>query len=307
MDWKSLAFDWNRARAVVVTAEEGSLSAAARALGLTQPTLGRQVTALEEELGVTLFTRAGKRMELTEAGLSLIDHLRGMAEAAHAAALAASGQSREISGVVTITASNLYASELLPPILARIRAEAPALQVQVLASNAIRDLMRREADIAIRHLRPDQPDLMARRVAEDTAALYATAGLLARGPLETLPFIGYGLEDTYRAVLAERGVAVPAENFAFFSEDSHTQLAMARAGLGVAVMPTWVGDPDPDLVRAQPDAEPLVTFPVWLAAHRDLHTSRRIRLVFDRLAEGLSWIGRGPRHGKAPADRVRGG
>ncbi|MDG4649484.1 LysR family transcriptional regulator [Roseibacterium sp. SDUM158017] len=293
MDWKSLAFDWNRARAVVATAETGSLSAAARALGQTQPTLGRQVSALEEELGVTLFTRAGKRMELTEAGLSLIDHLRMMAEGAHAAALAASGQSQEIAGVVTVTASNLYASELLPPILARIRDEAPALAVQVVASNAIRDLMRREADIAVRHVRPDQPELTARRVAEDDAALYATPELLARGPLGALPFIGYAPGDGYRAMLAERGVEVPAEQFVLFSDDSHTQLGMARAGLGVAVMPTWMGDDDPALVRAQPGAPPLVTIPVWLAAHRDLHTSRRVRLVFDRLAEGLSQVGRG--------------
>ncbi|NKX43146.1 LysR family transcriptional regulator [Roseicyclus persicicus] len=288
MDWAHLTFDWNRARAVVATAETGSLSAAARALGLTQPTLGRQVSALEEELGVTLFTRAGKRMELTEAGLHLIEPLRRMAEAAEATARVASGQSQDIAGTVTITASHLYASELLPPILARIRAEAPALQVQVVATNAIRDLMRREADIAIRHARPDQPDLTARLIREDEAALYATPALLAQGPVETLPFIGFDLADTYRGMLAQRALDLPPDAFPLLSEDSHTQLALARAGLGVAALPVWVGDPDPLLVRAQPGAPPLVTFPVWLAAHRELHSSRRIRLVFDRLAEGLT-------------------
>lgn len=288
MDWTRTTFDWNRARAAVVTAETGSLSAAARALGLTQPTLGRQVTALEEELGVSLFTRAGKRMELTEAGLAIVDHFRTMAEAAHAAALTASGQSQDIAGVVTITAAHLYATELLPPILAKIRHEAPALRIRVIVSLAMSDLMRREADIAIRHVRPDQPDLTARLVAEHDAALYATPDLLAQGPLETLPFIGYDLADTYAAMLAERGVAVPPENFVLLSEDSHTQRAMARAGLGVTALPLWCGDPDPALVRARPGEPPLVTFPVWLAAHRDLHTSRRVRLVFDRLAEGLS-------------------
>jgi len=288
MDKLPLAFDWNRARAVVAVAQEGSLSAAARTLGLTQPTVGRQVTALEEELGVSLFTRAGKRMDPTEAGLSLIDHFRTMAEAAHRAALAASGQSQDIAGVVTITAAHLYASELLPPILARIRAEAPALRIQVIATNAIRDLMRREADIAIRHTRPDQPDLTARLVAEHEAALYATPDLLATAPLEDLPFIGYDLGDTYAAVLAERGVNVPGGNFAFLSEDSHTQRALTRAGLGVAVLPLWCGDTDAALTRALPEAPPLVRFPVWMAAHRDVHSSRRIRLVFDRLAQGLS-------------------
>jgi len=288
MDWKSLTFDWNRARAVVATAETGSLSAAARALGLTQPTVGRQVTALEEELGVMLFTRAGKRMELTDAGLRLIDPLRQMAEAAHATALAATGQAQGIAGTVTITASHLYASELLPPIIARIRAEAPALQIQVVATNALRDLMRREADIAVRHVRPDQPDLTARKVAEHDAALYATPALLREGPLESLPFIGYDLADTYRGMLAERGITLAPEAFALLSEDSHMQRALARAGLGVAALPIWCGDPDPVLTRAQPGAPPLVTFPVWLVAHRELHSSRRVRLVFDALAAGLA-------------------
>jgi DNA-binding transcriptional LysR family regulator len=288
MDWKDITFDWNRARAAVVTAETGSLSAAARALGLTQPTLGRQVTALEEELGVSLFTRAGKRMDLTDAGLSLIEHFRTMAEAAHAAARTASGQSQEIAGVVTITAAHLYATELLPPILAQIRKEAPALRIQVIVSLAMSDLMRREADIAIRHARPDQPDLTAKLVAEHDAALYATPELLAQGPLETLPFIGYDLADTYVGMLHQMGIKVPPENVAVMAEDSHAQRAMARAGLGVVALPFWCGDPDPVLVRALPDAPPLVRFPVWLAAHRDLHTSRRIRLVFDRIAEGLA-------------------
>jgi DNA-binding transcriptional LysR family regulator len=287
MDWQNTTFDWNRARAAVVTAETGSLSAAARVLGLTQPTLGRQVTALEEELGLSLFTRAGKRMELTEAGLTLIEHFRTMAEAAHAAARAASGQSQDIAGVVTITAAHLYATEILPPILAQIRTDAPALRIQVIVSLAMSDLMRREADIAIRHARPDQPDLTAKLVTEHDAALYATPELLAQGPLETLPFIGYDLADTYVGMLHQKGIRVPPENVVCLAEDSHAQRAMAHAGLGVVALPLWCGDPDPKLVRAQPGAPSLVRFPVWLAAHRDLHTSRRIRLVFDRLSEGL--------------------
>ncbi len=288
MDWTKTNFDWNRARAAVVTADAGSLSAAARVLGLTQPTLGRQVSALEEELGVSLFTRAGKRMELTEAGVALIDHFRTMADAAHAAALTASGQSQDIAGVVTITAAHLYATELLPPILSRIQAEAPALRIQLIVSLTVSDLMQREADIAIRHARPDQPDLTARLVADHDAALYATPGLLAQGPLETLPFIGYDLDDTYVSMLNQMGIAIPPENVTHMAQDTHAQRAMARAGLGVVGLPIWCGDADRVLVRALPDAPPLVRFPVWLAAHRDLHTSRRIRLVFDRLAEGLS-------------------
>lgn len=293
MDWTSITFDWNRARAVLVTAEEGSLSAAARALGMTQPTLGRQVSALEQELGVTLFTRAGKRMELTTAGLHLIDHLRDMAEAATAAAMAASGQSQDVAGLVTITASDLYASELLPPIIAALRLEAPALQIKIVASNALRDLMRREADIAIRHVRPDQPDLTARLICDDAAVLYGAPGLLAPvhagdAALAALPFIGFDQEDTFRALLAGKGIAVTADSFVAITENSPTQRALCRAGVGVAVLPDWIGDVDPGLVRAMPGADPLLHYPVWLAAHREVHNSRRVRLVFDRLADGIA-------------------
>jgi len=288
MDWQNITFDWNQARAALVTAEKGSLSAAARALGLTQPTLGRQVAALEAELGVSLFTRAGKRMELTQAGVTLIDHFRTMAEAAEAATRAASGQSQDIAGVVTITAAHLYATEVLPPILAKLRKVAPALRIQVIVSLALSDLMRREADIAIRRARPEQPDLTAKLITEHDAALYATPDLLAQGPLETLPFIGYELDDAYVSALHQQGLMIPPENVVLLSEDSHAQRAMARAGLGVVALPLWCGDADRDLVRAQPDAPPLVRFPIWLAAHRDLQTSRRIRLVFDHLAGGLA-------------------
>jgi DNA-binding transcriptional LysR family regulator len=292
MDWKSLTFDWNRARAVAATAETGSLSAAARALGLTQPTLGRQVTALEEELGVTLFTRAGKRMELTEAGLSLIDHLRTMAEAAHAAALAATGQSQEIAGAVTITAANLYASELLPPILGRIREEAPALQIQVVASNALSDLMRREADIAIRHVRPDQPDLTAKLVAEDDAALYATPDLLARGELTALPFIGYDR----RSVQVHAGRARrrrPGRELRLFqrrlpyAEGDRTGWAGCR---GIADLVPGPGSGSGQGTARGPASGAVPD--LACRASRSSHLAPR-RLVFDHLAEGFSRIGRG--------------
>jgi DNA-binding transcriptional LysR family regulator len=295
MDWRSITFDWTRARAFLVTAEEGSLSAAARALGLTQPTLGRQVAAFEQELGVTLFTRAGKRMELTEAGLSLIDHVRAMGEAANALSLAASGQSNEIAGDVTVTASDLYAAHLLPPVIAALRDEAPGLRLTVIASNAVRDLMRREADIAIRHVRPTQPDLTARLVTHDEAWLYASPELIARlGParspadLSDAPFIGYDATDTYLRMLTEQGYALTPENFPVLTEDHHVQWALARAGVGMIAVPGWLGDADPALARVLPGTDALVRFPVWLVAHREVHNSRRVRLVYDRLAEAIT-------------------
>jgi DNA-binding transcriptional LysR family regulator len=211
-----------------------------------------------------------------------------MAEAAHAAALTASGQSQEIAGVVTITAAHLYATELLPPILAQIRKEAPALRIQVIVSLAMSDLMRREADIAIRHARPDQPDLTAKLVTEHDAALYATPELLAQGPLETLPFIGYDLADTYVVDAAPDGRQGPARERRRHGRGQPRPAGHGARGSRCRGAAALVRRSRPVLVRALPDAPPLVRFPVWLAAHRDLHTSRRIRLVFDRIAEGLA-------------------
>lgn len=163
MDWRSVTFDWNRARAFLVTAEEGSLSAAARALGMTQPTLGRQVTALEEELGLVLFERVGRGLVLTQAGTQLMGHVRAMGEAAVGVSLAASGQAQAASGHVAVTASEVYSSWLMPRIARRLRDLAPGITLEVVASNEIRDLRRREADIAIRNARPEEPDLIAKR------------------------------------------------------------------------------------------------------------------------------------------------
>ncbi|MEO1204597.1 MAG: LysR family transcriptional regulator, partial [Pseudomonadota bacterium] len=158
MDWRSIAFDWNRARAFLVTAEEGSLSAAARALNMTQPTLGRQVTALEEELGVALFERGGRGLEPTPTGLALLEHVRTMGNAASRLSLAASGQSMAIDGTVRISATEATAAFALPPVLTRLRQAEPGIHVEIVASNDQSDLKRREADIAVRAIRPGQPD-----------------------------------------------------------------------------------------------------------------------------------------------------
>ena len=150
MDWRSVKFDWNRARAFLVTAEEGSLSAAARSLGMAQPTLGRQVSALEEELGVVLFERLGKGLTLTPSGLELVEHVRAMGAAATRVSLTASGQAQSVEGTVRITASEVTSAYMLPPIIARMREDMPGITIEIVSSNALSDLRRREADIAIR-------------------------------------------------------------------------------------------------------------------------------------------------------------
>ncbi len=142
-------------RAFLATAEAGSLSAAARRLGQTQPTLSRQVAALEADLGVMLFERVGRSLELTQAGLELLEHSKSMGNAANRIALAASGQVQSIEGQVRITAGDVMSAYILPDALRKIRAQAPMLRIEVVATNDLRDLVRREADIAIRHVRPN--------------------------------------------------------------------------------------------------------------------------------------------------------
>lgn len=178
MDWRSVKFDWNRARAFLVTAEEGSLSAAARALGMTQPTLSRQVDALEEELSLVLFERAGRGLILTPSGLELLEHVRGMGEAASHVSRAASGQSQSIEGSICIAASEVYSALILPPIIQKLRREYPGISIEIVASNASSDLLRREADIAIRHVASSQPDVITKKIRDDEAFFYATHGYL---------------------------------------------------------------------------------------------------------------------------------
>ncbi|MFX3658302.1 MAG: LysR family transcriptional regulator [bacterium] len=163
MNWDAVAFDWNQVRAFLATAEEGSLSAAARVLHQTQPTLSRQVTALERALGVTLSERGHREVRLTGAGLELLEHARAMAEAANRVSLAASGQFARHRGP---RAHHRDRAARDPPpagdALRKLRERAPGIVVEVVASDEFRDLIRREADIAIRHAQPTQPDLIGR-------------------------------------------------------------------------------------------------------------------------------------------------
>ncbi|SDX16516.1 transcriptional regulator, LysR family [Ruegeria halocynthiae] len=287
-------FDWNHIRAFLTTAETGSLSAAARQLGQTQPTLSRQIAALEADLGVMLFERVGRSLEITQAGVELLDHTRTMGEAANRISLAASGQAQSIEGSVRITASDVMAAYILPDLLREIRTQAPRLRIDVIASNDIRDLMRREADIAIRHVRPDQPDLIAKLVQEASGHFYATTEYLNRagrptckGELSQHEFISFGDTAQMIAYLKPLCINLSDENFRLGSQNGIVAWEYAKQGFGIAPMSQVVGDATPGVERVIPEMEP-ITFPIWLTTHRELHTSRRIRLVFDLLAAFLS-------------------
>ncbi|GFD86156.1 LysR family transcriptional regulator [Alteromonas sp. KUL150] len=296
MNWKNIAFDWNQVRAFLAAAEEGSLSAAARALKQTQPTLSRQVTSLEDTLGVTLFERGHRNLQLTEAGLELLEYARTMAEAANNISLAACGQSQTIEGRVRITATEMFATYYLPSMLRKLRELAPGIVIEVVASDLVRDLIRREADIAIRHAQPNQPDLIARRLGSLRGRIYAAKRLLDEvgvprefGDLENQDFIG--IEDTESLIenLAGQGLNLRIEQFKAFAGSGNCMLQLIREGLGFGFLPMDTGKLFNELVCVLPEQfDPEI--PVWLVSHRELYTSRRIRTVFDFIAQELQGL-----------------
>ena len=293
MDWKHVQFDWNCARAFLVTAEEGSLSAAARSLGLTQPTLGRQVAALEKELNVLLFDRVGKQLVLTPSGLALVDQVRQMSDAAARVSLIASGQSQQLDGEVCITATEAISVFLLPQIIIKIREAYPGISINVLASDKLNNLNRREADIALRNIRPTQPDLIAKKICDLNARLYSTPAYLeslgqpvTAEQLNRAVFLGFNRSDEMLEPLHEFGLSLKVENFPVVSENLLVQWELTKSGAGLGLMMEEIGDKDPLVERVLPDSA-FIPFPIWLVAHQQLKSSNRIRAVYDLLADNL--------------------
>jgi DNA-binding transcriptional LysR family regulator len=294
MDWRGVRFDWNHARAFLVTAEEGSFSAAGRALAIAQPTIGRQVGALEEELGVALFERVGHGLELTSAGLDLMEHVRAMSDAATRVSLAATGQSLSIDGSVCITASELIAAHVLPPIIGRLRREHPGIEIEIIASNTATDLRRREADIAVRNFTSTQPELIAKKIAGRNARLYATPAYLeqignprAPADLSKADFFGFDRTEIMIKGLRALGIELTPKNFPIVTNNHLVQWELAKQGAGICIVMDEVGDAEPQVRRVLPKLPP-IPVAVWLTTHREIRTSRRIRVVFDILAEELS-------------------
>ncbi|MBW7470797.1 LysR family transcriptional regulator [Marinobacter sp. F4218] len=288
MDWRTVTFDWNRARAFLVTAEEGSLSAAAKALGISQPTLGRQVAGLEQELSTALFERGSRGLELTQHGLELLDYVRAMGDAANSLSLAAAGRATSIEGEIAISASEITAAYILPPILKKLRCQYPGIRVSLVASNEASDLRRRAADIAIRNFRPTQPDLIARKVGRFSATLYGTSDLVSHRPedCQKAGYIGFVSDnERYMSALAARGIALNEESFSVKTDSHLVHWEMTRLGLGIGMVPTDIGDAESTLERAFPDTE--FGGDVWLVSHRELRMNLRVRTVFDYLADEL--------------------
>ncbi|MEM9764540.1 MAG: LysR family transcriptional regulator, partial [Pseudomonadota bacterium] len=248
-NWDAISFDWNQVRAFLATAEEGSFSGAARALRTTQPTIGRQIAALEAALGVTLFERENRGPMLTDAGRELLEHVQAMAEAATLISMVADGQAQQVTGEVTVTATDLLSATVLPSILMPLRETAPGIRVRIVASSDVQNLMQREADIAIRHVRPAQPDLIARHVGDFRASLYAATAYLDRaGRPRTLrevadhSFVGNADPERLMIPLHNMGIPLRPESFVMSSESGVVAWALVKAGFGISMQPEVLGD-----------------------------------------------------------------
>ncbi|MFI5012622.1 MAG: LysR family transcriptional regulator [Hyphomicrobiales bacterium] len=285
---------WELHRSFLAVLREGSLSGAARALGLTQPTIGRHIAALETALGLALFTRSPHGLVATEAAAELRPFAETMAASADALLRAASGSGHETRGTVRITASEVIGAEVVPSILAKLREAHPALVIELVLSNRNDDLLRRDADIAIRMLHPTQGALLARRVGEVPLGFHAHRRYLDRHgtprnmeELRTHALIGFDRETASARALRARGIPVDREMFALRADSDLAQLAAIRAGFGIGICQIGLGRRDRDLVHLLPAifALGLETFVVM---HEDLRAGRRYRVVFDALVEGLA-------------------
>lgn len=295
MNWEAVNFDWNHARAFYATVQEGSLSAAAKALGVTQPTLSRQVSALESEIKVTLFERVGQRLVLTDSGASLVEHVGLMSKAAMQFSLSASGQSQQLEGSVVISVSQLDAAFRLPKIITALHREEPLINLEIIVTNDPSDLLRREADIAIRTFHPTQNDLIAKKLGNEVIRLYGTRAYLKEIPessgtpdLNAMQIIGFDRSSTVTDMLNDQGWKLGKENFQLLTSFQLLQLGLCKEDLGLIFYPEDMGDADSELVRAFEQAEPIMTLPVWLVCHQELRTSLRVRKVFDFIADRLS-------------------
>src|SRR5687768_3704359 len=236
-------FDWSLIRSFLAALDHGSLLGAARALGSTQPTLGRHIAELENQLGVVLFERTGRGLLPTEMAGRLADSARAMESSAHQLVRSVSGAQAGVSGTVRITASQPVACFVMPPVLAQMRTALPEVQVELVASNQVSNLLRREADIALRMVQPDQTSLVAKRIAKVTLGTYAHRDYLRRrgtprqiADLLTHEVIGGDRDETILRAFADFGYPVSHEAFAFRTDDLIAYWEAVRAGLGIGFL-----------------------------------------------------------------------
>jgi Transcriptional regulator len=292
--------DWDIYRSFLAVLNLGSLSAAARELGLTQPTVGRHVDALEKAVGYQLFTRSQQGLLPTEPALAMKPYAETMAATAAAMQRVASGETDAVHGTVRISASEVIGVEVLPVILGRLQDAYPDLEVEVSLSDSLEDLLKREADIAVRMTTPSQDALLVRRIGNIPLGLFAHRRYLERHGTPAKPqdltdhrFIGYDRRTAFvRQALEEIRNSAPTFpidgiRWKLRADSNLAQLAAIRAGVGIGICQVAIARRDPDLVQLfRQDFD--LPLPTWVAMHENLKTARRWRVTFDALVEGLT-------------------
>jgi DNA-binding transcriptional LysR family regulator len=285
--------DWDLFQSLHAVLEAGSLSAAARFRGLTQPTLGRHIETLEQRLGSPLFLRSPRGLQPTDLALELKPHLHDMSAAASAAVRDASSLADSLGGCIRVTTSEIVGVEVLPPMLTSFRESHPDVIVELMLSNVVDDLSRREADIAVRMAPPTQSALVAKKVGEVDLGFYATPDYIARHgaptsleDLENHPTIGF--DSPARSIRELPGINMPIERdmFAFRADSDLAQLAALTAGFGVGVSQPPIAQRR-GLVRVMPNLT-ITSLGIWIVMHENLRGSRRMRAMFDHLVEGMT-------------------
>lgn len=290
------ATEWDLFQSLHAVMEAGSLSAAAKLRGLTQPTLGRHIDTLERRLGVPLFLRTPRGLQPTDLALELRPHLSEMAAAAAAALRDASGAADSVTGSIRITTSEVMGAEVLPQILADFRLEHPQVTLELMLSNTTDDLLRREADIAVRMTPPVQSALVAKKVGEMTMGFHAAPAYLARHPaplsvddLRDHTLIGFDNNPLANDRVEGLDLAVTRDLFQFRSDSDVAQLAALRAGFGIGVCQHALGRRY-GLTSIMPNVM-VFRLGVWIVMHENLKASRRMRLMFDHLVKGVgAWV-----------------
>lgn len=286
--------NWDLYRSFLAVLEHGSLSAAARELGLTQPTLGRHVESLEGHLGQQLFTRSQQGLAPSEAALALRPFAEIMAATSAALVRAAADAKGRIAGTVRISASEVIGVEVLPPILARLQDDHPDLEIELSATDTVEDVLNREADIAVRMAEPAQQALVARHVGAIPLGLHAHRRYLERhgtpgswDDLHAHRLIGFDRQTAFVRTVAQRVPLMTTAHFALRADSNLAQLAAIRAGGGIGVCQIPLARRDPDIVRLFGESFdiPLHT---WIVMHEDLRAAPRCRVAFDALVGGLA-------------------
>jgi len=284
--------DWSLVQAFLAVADTGSLSGAAKQLGSSQPTLGRQVKAMEAQLGADLFHRHQRGLSLTETGAALVAPARTMREAMQQIALTAAGQQQSLQGTVRITASVVISAYQMPRIIADIREAEPEIEIELVPSDDTSNLLYREADIAVRMYRPTQLDLITQHLGEIPIAAYAARSYLQKRGMPTQAtlmdhdFVGYDADTTIIDEMRKTGVPVDRHFFGVRCDDTLIYWNLVRQGCGIGFSQSGIGDDDP-LVQELDFGFPLPSLQVWLTAHEVMRQTPRIRRVWDLLAKGL--------------------